>query len=224
MGASTPASPPSNARVPAPRRREREPYGRALAVGLLVSVALHLAVFLLWSGAEGDSLRRAMSAPELVILPPHEEEESAAAPATMPTVELPAPAEPVLRPAEPVMAEAATAEPTDEPVWIPHEVPPRLLNPAEVQDMLAGAVLRGLGEAGLDQVAVLWLYVDRTGEVRKLQLRRSTGSPRLDAIVQGVAGRMEFSPALNQGKTVGVWISQPVRFSFLAAAVDGPGS
>lgn len=223
MGTSTPASPRSKARAEVPRRREREPYGRALAVGLLVSVALHLAAFLLWSGAEGDSLHGAMSAPELVILPPHEEEESAEAPATMPTVELPPPAEPVLRPAEPVMAEA-TAEPTDEPVWIPHEVPPRLLNPAEVQDMLAGAALRGLGEAGLEQVAVLWLYVDRTGEVRKLQLRRSTGSPRLDAIVQGVAGSMQFSPALNQGKTVAVWISQPVRFSFLAAAADGPGS
>lgn len=210
--AGSPSVPPSLAadrRAHSTRRRESE--RRALAVGLLISVAVHAMVLAAWPWDGSGESARASQAPRLVVLPPYERVE---AEPQAPRVELPAPAQPVARPAEPALAPPSAPDAPGEPVWIPHEVPPRLLNAAEVQAALAGSRLDGAGEAGSEHLAVLWLYVDRSGEVRKLQLRQSSGSTRLDTLVQQAARAMEFSPALNQGRTVAVWISQPVRFSF----------
>lgn len=202
---------------------ERAWQRRAFGVGMIASVALHGALFLGW-GRERAVIeppgRPAES--KLVVLSPPEREE-----AERPAVEvaLPPPAEPIARPAEPVLAEGpGEIDPPAEPTWIPHEVPPRLLNAAEVRSSLAAFQLDGTARAGTDHVAILWLFVDRAGEVRRLQLRRSSGSTGLDTLVQRAVRVMEFSPALNQGRPVGVWISQPVRFSFRGDAVaESPG-
>ena len=213
---SDPASAASSAALRG--RRERAWQRGAFALGLAASVGAHALLFLV--AGPGDPLPEPVrrTEPRVVVLPPHEE---ARVRPPAPEVSLPSPPGPIPRPAEPVASPRTVPDGASEPVWIPHDVPPRLLNPEEIRSLLADRELEGA--SGTERVAVLWLYVDRSGTVRKLQLRRSSGSARLDRLVQRAGRAMEFSPALNRGRTVGVWISQPVRFSFTGrAAESGP--
>lgn len=188
--------------------RFRRASGRRLAVGLAASLALHAAFLLLPSGLDLGPGPVPATAPRLLILPPAEPPAAARPPA----VRLPPPPVEIRRPGEPVVGAAPAA---DAPEWIPHDVAPRLLNTDEVRGRLASAIeaLEGTSEL----LVVLWLYVERSGDVTRLRLRRSSGREGVDAAAMDVARAMRFSPALFRGRTVAVWIVQPIRFSLRVA-------
>lgn len=129
-----------------------------------------------------------------------------------PTVELARPRVPVPRPADPmpVVAPPPTLTP---PPYIPHDVPPRLVNVEEVRRALADGVPAELAEEAAEGRVTLWLFVDETGRVRKLRVQGSSGVRALDDLAVRVARTMAYRPALNGGLRVGVWVSQPIRFA-----------
>lgn len=186
------------------RFRKDEP--RRLAVGLALSLCLHLAAAALLTTREGAAPREGSAGRlTLVVLPPLEEPPPAPGP---PAVRLPPPRE-VRRPATPVAAPERVPE---EPAWVPHDVPPRLVNGAEVRRLLEEAPA-GAGGGASVRLVVLWLYVERDGQVSRLRIARSSGSRALDDAAREAATAMRFRPALYRGRPVGVWISQPIRFS-----------
>jgi TonB family protein len=196
----------STIRPPQPARRQRgSPLRRAFAVGLVASVALH-AVLALLPPVEVDLPRHLRPAERLTLVPPPEEPNP-------PDVEVPSPPEPVTAPEEPQVAASGEPVPSDTGrAFIPHDVPPRLVNPGEVQDYLRVFYPVALRVASVEGAVHLWLFVDDDGRATKLQVRESSGSPRFDELARTAAPLMKFRPALNQGEPVGVWVSLWVRF------------
>lgn len=189
---------------------------RAFAVGLVVSVALH-ALLALLPPAQLDLPPHLEPAERLTLVAPPEEQ-------APPEVEVPAPPEPVARPEEPEVSTSGEPVAADDgPEFVPHDVPPRLLNPSEVQSYLRVFYPVALRVASVEGAVHLWLYVDRSGRVTKVQVRQSSGSPQFDDLARTAAPLMEFRPALNQSETVGVWVSIWVRFDLEEPAPDAAG-
>lgn len=190
-------------RSPDPAHRRK---GVALVWGLVASAGLHaaLAVVLTITHAALPPGRSAATRPLAVELLP-------ALADPPPTVEVPRARPPVPRPAAPEIAEPSP-ERLEAPRFVPHDVPPRLMNGAEILSALAEGVPEGLQEASVRGLVTLWLFVDESGAVTKLRLQGSSGFEALDALASRVARRMEYRPALHQGRRVAVWVSQPIRF------------
>jgi TonB family protein len=98
------------------------------------------------------------------------------------------------------------------PQFTPMTKRPELINRAEVVDVIASSYPPLLRDAGIGGTAEVWLFVDTTGTVQRLQLNRSSEYPALDQAALQVAARMRFSPAMNRDSRVSVWIQVPVRF------------
>lgn len=181
----------------------RRLYPRALAIGLIFSAVLHAVGITVFSaGLSGPAPEPPA---EMVILPPAPESETP----PPPSVDVPPAPDPIPRPATPV---AGPVESPEIPELIPHDVPPRLENVEQVRRMLLAAYPDTLRDEGIQGQVVLWMFVDRAGEVRELQLRSSSGHPTLDTSARDVAHVMAFRPALHRGDPIGVWVSQPIRF------------
>lgn len=187
----------------APKRRSQRV---ALAWGLAVSAGLHaaLAAALGIAHVSLPTGRAAIARPLAVELLP-------ALADPPPVVEVPRVRPPVPRPAAPETAVPGPPAP-EEPRFIPHDVPPRLLNGAEIRTALEEGMPDALTEEAVGGRVTLWLFVDESGAVRKLRVQDSSGFEVLDALASRVAHRMAYRPALHQGRRVAVWVSQPIRF------------
>lgn len=188
--------------------RFRRSYGRTVAGGIVLSVVLHLFLLLVLSPAATGGVDVDSTEPRLVILPP-EQRLPQSSPERPSSVRLPPPPAEILRPAPPRPVHGIDP---DEPVLVPHDIPPRLVNVDEVRAILEAGFAPTSDGPAAEPLVVLWLYVDRAGDVRKLQLRRSSGRSLLDRLAQDAARAMKFRPALYKGRTVAVWIMQPIRF------------
>ena len=98
------------------------------------------------------------------------------------------------------------------PRFVPYDVTPELENGAEVENRLQELYPDSLEQAGVGGSVVLWLMVDERGEVQEGLLQASSGHAVLDQAAGRIAGDMRFSPALNRGEPVGVWVQQRIRF------------
>ncbi len=193
--------------------REHAGYKRALRIGVAVSLLVHvLALVFVLPRITGRVSRDIYPDLELVVLPPAEE----AFIATPPSVEVPAPPQPMPRPAIPRPADIE--DPGWVPPFIPHDTPPRLVNAEDVVRILQERYPADLRDEGVGGVVLLWVFVDESGNPTKLQLRQSSGYDGLDQAAQSVGQEMRFRPALNQNQPVGVWVAQQIRFEFEPAA------
>ena len=182
----------------------RRGYAKVLGAGLVVSLALHAVLFVL-PPLQTDVPSHLQPRPVLELVPPPEE--------PPPEVSVPDAPAALPQPAEPVVVEAPVAAgEEEEPTFIPHDVPPRLLNPSEVQDYLKVFYPVALRAASIEGSVHLWIFVNEQGDAERLQVRSSSGSPAFDQLAQSAAPFMRFRPALNQGTSVGVWVSLWVRF------------
>jgi TonB family protein len=100
----------------------------------------------------------------------------------------------------------------DEPVFTPFEVRPELRNRSEVARALQANYPSMLRDAGIGGTAGVWVFIDEEGTVRQARINNSSGHPDLDAAAEMIAREMRFSPALNRGERVGVWIQIPITF------------
>ena len=194
--------------------REHAGYKRALRLGVLISILVHVvAVIYILPHITGRVSTSSYPELQLVVLPPAEE----AYVTSPPAVDVPAPPEPVVRPAIP--RPAAIEDPDWVPPFIPHDTPPRLVNTEQVVRILQERYPQDLKEEGIGGSVLLWVYVDESGTPTKLQLRKSSGYDGLDQAAQSVGQEMRFRPALNQDQPVGVWVAQEIRFEFQPAPV-----
>jgi protein TonB len=129
--------------------------------------------------------------------------------------------------AEPLAAPVATSEP---PADVPAQrgapmiapvpvaaakvpgpiVPPRfdaayLNNPDPEYPRLA----RRLGEQGK---VLLRVYVSVTGAAEQVEIRTSSGSPRLDAAAKAAVERWRFVPARQGDEPIAAWVEVPISF------------
>lgn len=196
-----------------------------LAVGLLVSVALHVVLFVVLPQFRARALQASSGEITAVELPPE--------------VRIPPPPERIARPATPTVAEAEVSEdltiaPTtfeanpveqlppppkagaskasDRPVFIPHDVEPRLKNASEFRGLLRRFYPPALREAGIGGTVTVWVYVNTSGQVERAVVEQSSGYDVLDAAALKVARRMVFEPALNRSEPIAVWAAQRIRF------------
>lgn len=189
-----------------PRRHRRRRAARIFGAALIASVLFHLALALA-PPFRVDLPDHLEPSERLTVVPPPED--------PPPPVEVPAAPERVAPPGEPQVRTGGTpvvgADTT--PVFIPHEVPPRLMNPDAVQRYLKIFYPMSLRVADVEGAVQLWLFVNESGRVTKLQVRQSSGSPAFDRLARTAAPLMAFRPALNQGQPVGVWVSLWLRFN-----------
>ncbi len=83
---------------------------------------------------------------------------------------------------------------------------PVLRNRTDVEIILSRAARR-LGYTG---TAVVWIFVDRLGNVRRARLKESAGVPGIDELAVQLAYRMKLYPALSDRVPVPVWVTIPV--------------
>ncbi|MGH7128114.1 MAG: energy transducer TonB [Planctomycetaceae bacterium] len=108
---------------------------------------------------------------------------------------------------------AAQTSIADAPTFTPYTIEPELANAAEVIAALGRNYPPLLRDAGIEGTAMVWLFIDRTGAVAKVQLRETSGYAALDEAAESVAGTMRFEPALDGSQPVAVWVALPIRFA-----------
>jgi len=209
------------------RASANEAFKRAsqqrLSIGLIAAVIAHMAVFEVFPKMEAENLTAAVTALEMIELPPE--------------VVIPPPPEHVARPATPKVAAVemdedvtiapttfasnpvenlappTNVDPSDRPSFIPYTVAPALRNKEEVLSYLTRAYPSILKRAGIGGAVVLWLYIDEQGQVQRSVVAESSGNDQLDRAAQEVAAKMQWNPAMNRDKRTAVWLSQAIDFS-----------
>jgi TonB family protein len=117
------------------------------------------------------------------------------------------------RPTAPLTAPpAAGGQTADGPHFTPMTRAPELRNRQAIQHALEENYPPLLRDAGVGGQPTVWLNIDATGRVLRVQLNQSSGTPALDEAALRVADMMEFSPALNRDERVPVWVSIPIVF------------
>lgn len=199
-----------------------------VAIGLIFSVAMHFAIFILFprlhtvalaTGSEG--ITAIQLPPEVRVPPPPEliarpatpkvgtadvSEEITIAPTTFEAN----PVDNLAPPPAPVAAPSRDGE--ERPRFIAYDTPPRLLNPAVIRKLLSRTYPSALREARVEGRVILWIFIDRQGEVQTVQVQQSSGYPAMDDVAIEVGYEMEFSPAKNRDKTTPVWVQQAIVF------------
>jgi len=207
--------------------RFKDGFTNVLATGLIAATLAHFALFELFPDMRAADIRATSRATRTVELPPQ--------------VEIPPPPERVARPATPKVSADADikedvtigktsfeANPTEQlppppsaaagsgarerPKFIPYDVAPELKNPREVQKYLERTYPRELRDNRIGGRVVLWLYIDREGQVQKTRVQQSSGYEALDRAAHRVGRQMEFTPALNRDKKTPVWVQQGINF------------
>lgn len=121
------------------------------------------------------------------------------------TVDAPTP--PAARPASPAPRAAAVTEPAAPAVT---HVPVNynadyLRNPAPAYPALA----RRLGHAGK---VLLHVFVDGNGRPQKVEIKKSSGHPRLDQSALDAVRRWRFVPARESDRAIASWVTIPIIF------------
>ncbi|HSM07684.1 MAG TPA: energy transducer TonB [Gemmatimonadota bacterium] len=204
--------------------RFKSKSGDWMAIGVIAAVLAHGALFAFFPEMTADDIDFTGEESKVVDLPPE--------------VEIPPPPEQISRPATPRVAAAALdeditiartdfesnpvenlppppagARPSDVPSYIPRDVEPRLTNGRQIERVLKQRYPSMLREAGIGGTVVLYVFVDEKGLPTNTQVQQSSGYPQLDAAAAEVVDEMEFSPAMNRDRPVGVWVLQRVDFS-----------
>jgi TonB family protein len=100
----------------------------------------------------------------------------------------------------------------DTPVFTPFTVAPKLENKAAAAKAIEDLYPPLLKDAGIGGTVQVWLYIDKMGQVTKVQINQSSGYKALDQAALRVAEDFKFTPALNKDKAVDVWVSVPIVF------------
>ncbi|MGD8360417.1 MAG: TonB family protein [Gemmatimonadota bacterium] len=108
------------------------------------------------------------------------------------------------------------------PTFTPFTVRPDIKNRDEVARVLEREYPPLVRDAGIGGTVNVWFFIDETGRVRKVQVNESSGHKALDEAALRVAAAIEFTPALNRGTAVPVWISLPITFSVADRRGEAP--
>ena len=128
--------------------------------------------------------------------------------APMPSAAVPTEAQPAPRAPEPApVAEAAPSAPPGPVAMAPPSFNADYLhNPVPPYPSIS----RRLGEEGR---VVLRVFVDTEGEPARVEMRTSSGFPRLDEVALETVRRWKFLPARQGDRAVAAWVLVPISFS-----------
>jgi protein TonB len=134
-----------------------------------------------------------------------------AQPKIAPAEQTPVVVEPPKPVAEPAPAAPAVAAEASRPAPPAPLVEPRLDanyldNPKPPYPFMS----KRLGEQGVVQLRV---FVNADGSVGKLELKRSSGHPRLDQSAMSTVQNWRFVPARQGSQTIAAWVVVPVHFT-----------
>lgn len=127
-------------------------------------------------------------------------------PRALPVDAPPPPPVPAARPAPPAPPAAAQAEPDDVVMDSRVLTAVYLSNPKPVYPNVS----RRLGEQG---TVMLRVFVTIGGEPAQIELKSSSGYPRLDRAALNAVRSWKFSPATRGDRAVDAWVLVPIRFS-----------
>ena len=113
----------------------------------------------------------------------------------------------------PAEGDSPTENLSSAPTPTPYTARPDIKNRAAVARAMEWAYPRILREQGIGGVVDVWFFVDEEGKVVRTLVNRSSGISALDAAALRVADVIEFTPAMNEGRRVPVWISLPITFT-----------
>lgn len=99
------------------------------------------------------------------------------------------------------------------PTFTPYTVRPDIKNRAEIARALEEAYPPALRDEGIGGTVQVWFFIDERGVVQKTQVNESSGHQAIDDAALEVAGKIDFTPAMNEDKAVPVWISLPITFT-----------
>jgi len=190
--------------------------------GLAVTILLHIAA--IWGLLQFEAVRRSIIevAPIMVnfITPPKAEEppKPATAPEHRPvkkttpppvlTTQAPESPSPIIAPPAPKAPQLPPmdAQPAPTPVVPPSFGAAYLHNPTPTYPALS----RRMREEGK---VLLRVFVSAAGAADKVEIERSSGSPRLDAAAQEAVRSWRFVPARQGSQAVSAWVIVPIQFS-----------
>ena len=100
----------------------------------------------------------------------------------------------------------------DGPRWSDVDVRPVLLNRDDMALLLESEYPPLLRDAGIGGTATVWFFVDEAGKVAETQVHTSSGHEALDEAAMRVGDELIFSPAMNEGDPVKVWVTMNITF------------
>jgi TonB family protein len=174
----------------------------------LTVVGVFLVAVACWAPGPSETPDEAAERP-VVELPP----EMAAPPPSSPANFLLTPSTPEAIIQRTDLALQGTRDIARAPTFTPYTVRPDIKNRSEVTRALEREYPPLLRNAGIGGSVHVWLFIDATGQVQRLQVKESSGHKALDDAALRVAGTMAFTPALNRERPVPVWIALPITFT-----------
>ena len=112
------------------------------------------------------------------------------------------------------------ADPRDvcqEPVFTPLEVRPEIRDLSLAVSIVIRHYKESLAGEGKSGRVLVWLCIDEEGKLRNYKLATSSGDTEIDEVgiraAVEIAEKVGFTPALNRGRPVTVWIHQPISFT-----------
>jgi protein TonB len=100
----------------------------------------------------------------------------------------------------------------EKPVFTPYTVAPDLRNRNEVAKAMEKAYPSELRAAGVGGTAIIYIFIEASGEVGNVVINAGSGHPRLDEAALQIGHAMKFTPARNREAVVPVWVSLPITF------------
>jgi len=214
--------------VPTANDHFKETSGSWFWGSLAVAAMVHFLIFFLGPDMRAENTFDAATELSAIDIPPE--------------VDIPPPPEQIARPATPVVSDATIDEditiasttfednpmtimpapPTTQstsgdisaaPQFTPFETAPTLQNRGDVERLLRSEYPAMLRDAGIGGSADVWFFINETGAVQEIQLKKSSGYDALDAAALKVAKQMRFSAAKNRDKPVPVWVSLEIEFT-----------
>lgn len=192
--------------------------------GMLAVAGLHVAAIALLVSLDVVKLPPQMTTLMVrVIQPEPPKSQEIAPPLPKPVARQPVPQprqqpdpQPQLLAAETSAPSAANVVPLVETQPAPAPFSPAVTEPRFDADYLHNptpvypALSRRMEESGK---AILRVYVEPSGKPSQIQVKASSGSPRLDQAAQDAVWRWKFVPARRGDEAVGAWVLVPIEFN-----------
>jgi len=112
----------------------------------------------------------------------------------------------------PVRAERPRPEPTT-PTFTPFTRRPEYADLEAARRLVERYYPPHLRQAGIGGTVMVWVFIDELGVVANSLVQQSSGRREFDEAAERVAWQIHFTPAINRGEYVPVWVAIPITFS-----------
>lgn len=104
------------------------------------------------------------------------------------------------------------------PVFTAYVRRPEIADRGHALNLLEWNYPEELKSKGIGGIATIWVFVDEEGVPRNVRRQKSSGIRLLDEAAERSALEFRFTPAINDGQPVPVWIAIPITFSSTGGA------